>query len=55
MRIIVEVSNGNNQSDKKLTFKNNASFRSCMSKVNNTFTDNVEDLHIVMPMYNLLE
>ena len=26
-----------------------------MSKINNTFFDNAEDLDIVMPMYNLLE
>ena len=26
-----------------------------MSKINNTFTDNAEGLHIIMPMYNLLE
>ena len=26
-----------------------------LSKINNTFIDNVEDLDIVMSMYNLLE
>ena len=41
--------------NKKLTFMNNAPFRSCMSKINNTFIDNAEDLDIVMPMYNWLE
>ena len=30
-------------------------FRLCISKNNNTFIDNAEDLAIVMPMYNLLE
>ena len=35
--------------------KNNAPFRSCISKVNNTFIDNAEDLDIVTSMYNLLE
>ena len=30
-------------------------FRSCISKINNTFIDNAEDLDIVMQMYNLLE
>ena len=34
--------------NKKLTFKNNAPFRSCMSKINNTFLQNVEDLDILM-------
>ena len=41
--------------DKKVSFKDNAPFRSCVSKINNTFIDNAEDLDIVMPMYNLLE
>ena len=41
--------------DKKLAFKNNAPFTSCISKINNTLIDNAEDLDIVMPMYNLLE
>ena len=44
-----------NRRNNKLTFKNNALFRSCISKINNTFIKNVEDLDIVMPMYNLLE
>ena len=39
----------------KLTFKNNAPFRSSTSKINNAFIDNAEDLDTVMPMYNLLE
>ena len=45
----------NNVYDKKLAFKNNAPFVSCISKINNTLIDNAEDLDIVMPMYNLLE
>ena len=40
---------------KNLSFENNAPFRSCVSKINNTFIDNVEDLDIIMPMYNMLE
>ena len=38
-----------------LAFKNNASFTNCISKINNVLIDNVEDLDIVMPMYNFLE
>ena len=50
------VTNSNNDAyDKKLAFKNNAPFLSCISKINNTFIDNAEDLDVVMPMYNLLE
>ena len=45
----------NDVCDKKLAFKNNAPFVSCVSKINNTFIDNAEDLDVVMPMYNLLE
>ena len=30
-------------------------FRLCISKINSTLLDNVENLDIVMPMYNLLE
>ena len=41
--------------NKKLTFTNNAPFRSYISKINNTFIDNAEDLDLVMLMHNLLE
>ena len=36
--------------DKKLDFKNNAPFTSCISKINNKLIDNAEDLDIAMPM-----
>ena len=54
-RISNRGTNDVNRTNKKLTFKNNAPFRSCISKINNTFVDSTEDLHIVMLMYNLLE
>ena len=41
--------------EKKLVFKNNAPFINCVSKINGVKIDNVEDLDLVMPMYNLLE
>ena len=50
-----EGTNENNQADKMLTFKNNAPFRSYMSKINNRFIESAEDLDIVMLMNNLLE
>ena len=53
--ITVEGDDHDKKRNKKLTFKNNAPFRSCISKINNTFIDNAEDLDIVMPMYNQLE
>ena len=40
---------------KAVTFKNNAPFINCISKINGLKIDNTEDLDAVMPMYNLLE
>ena len=54
-KISVRGTNNANIKNKKLTIKNNAPFRSYISKINNAFIDNAEDLDIVMPMYNLLE
>ena len=50
--------NANNIRDKKsrpLILKNNAPFVSCITKINGELIEDVEDLDIVMPMYNLLE
>ena len=53
---IVNVANpDSNACDKKLAFKNNAPFVSCILKINNTLIDNAEDLAVAMPMYNLLK
>ena len=54
-RITVEGDNDDKTRKKKLIFKNNAPFRSCMSKINNTFIGNAEDFDIVIQMYDLLE
>ena len=54
-RTSVTGNNVVNRRNKKLNFKNNARFRSCISKINNTFIYNAENLDIVMPMYNLIE
>ena len=52
----ITVTNPNNNGyDKKLAFKNNAPFISCISKINGESIENADDLDIVMPMYNLLE
>ena len=40
--------------NKAVTFKNNAPFVNCISKINGVKIDNAEDLDVVMPMYNLL-
>ena len=40
---------------KNVTFKSNAPFRSCISKINSTFIENAEDVDIVMPMNKFSE
>ena len=54
-RISVWGTNDANKRNKKLTFKNNASFRLCILKISNTFIGSAEDFDIVMRMYNMLE
>ena len=44
-----------NAYDKKIAFKNNATFNSCILKINNLPIDNGEYSDIVMLMYNLNE
>ena len=51
----VEGNNANNREDIKLIFHNDALFRSCISKINNTFIGNAEDLDIFMLKQNVLE
>ena len=41
--------------NRPLVLKNNAPFVSCMTKINNEFIEDADDLDIVMPKYNLLE
>ena len=48
--LLANDANENVNAEKDVAFKNNATFRSCILKINNTLIDNV-----VMPMYNLLE
>ena len=52
--VTVEGDTNAKKRKKKLIIKNNAPFRSFISKINNTFIDNAEDLDTVMPIYNLL-
>ena len=54
-RTITVVRPNNAKGNKAVTFKNNAPFMNCISKVNSAKIDNAEDLDVVMPMYNLLE
>ena len=48
--IIVAGTNVSNKINKMPNFKNNTPVRSCISKTNNTFIDNAEDLDIVILM-----
>ena len=41
--------------NRKIILKNNALFVSCITRINNEFIEDADDLDIVMPMYNLLE
>ena len=51
----ITVGAPNNAKRKKVVaFKNNAPFTNCISKINGIKIDNVEDLNVVMAMYNLL-
>ena len=52
---IIFANSDNDAYDKKLAFKNNAPFTSSILKISNRLIDNVEDLDIVMPTYNLIE
>ena len=52
---LIAVPNENDNAQKNVALKKNALCRSCISKINITLIDNLEDLDIVMPMYNLLE
>ena len=53
--LLADDANENNKAEKNVAFKNNASFRSCISKIKSNLINNAEDLDIVMLMYNLLE
>ena len=53
--ITLEGANAANKNNKNVTFRNNAPFINCISKINGSKIDNAEDLDVVMPMYNLLK
>ena len=44
-----------NNTNKKVIFKNCATFTNCISEINNTQIDNAKDIDNVMNAYNLLE
>ena len=49
------ANNIRDERNRPLILKNNASFVSCITKINNELIEDAEDLDVVMPMYNLLE
>ena len=53
--VVNEAENEILRRNRPLILKNNAPFVSCMTKINNEFKEDADDLDIVMPMYNLLE
>ena len=53
--ITVANENNNDNYNRELAFKYNAPFTACILKINGILIDNIEDLYVVMPMYNLLE
>ena len=53
--LLAAAANENDKAQKIVAYKNNSSFRQCISKINSTLTDNGKDFDIVNPMYNLLE
>ena len=44
-----------NNTNKKVIFKNCATFTNCVIEINNTQVDNAQDNDIVMSMYNLID
>ena len=53
--ISVTGTNGAKRRNKNLVFKNNATFRSCITKINNTFVAKAEDLDIAISACIFLE
>ena len=53
--ITVKGANNRYRKNRSLAFKNDAPFIYCISKIHGVLTENVEDLDIAIPMYNLTE
>ena len=51
---IIVTDPNNDAYDKKLAFKNNATFISRITEINNTFIENAGDLYVVIPIYSLI-
>ena len=53
--VVNGAENDINRRNRPLILQNNAPFVSCITKINNEFIEDADDLDIVTPMYNLLE
>ena len=53
--LLAAAANENENAEKDIVFKNNAPFRSCMSKISSTLIDTAKNFDIVMPMNIVLE
>ena len=53
--ITLEGDKDANKRNKSLAFKNKAPFINCILKINGIKIDNLEDLDVIMSMYNLLD
>ena len=53
--LLAAATNENDEVQKDFAFKSKVPFRSCISKINNTLIENVEDLGIVLSMCSLLK
>ena len=53
--LLAVARNEYDKDQKNVAFKNNASLRSCISKINSTLINNAEDLNIFIPIYDPLE
>ena len=49
------ANNIRDKKNRKLIFKNNGPFVSCITRINRELIEDADDLDILMPMYNLLE
>ena len=54
INLLADAANENDKAQKDVGFKDNASFRLCISQIKNKLIDNAEDLHLVIPMFYLI-
>ena len=53
--IAVQAGYNLDNGDKGVVFKNCAPLTDCISEINNTQINNVKDIDLVIPLYNLME